>query len=377
MKRIFIVCFILSSYFLFSDVIARIPFYVTEDNIMIAQGIVNSVNGYYVFDTGANVFLTKSNIDSLPVMQRRTNLNIVGSSLRTRVHTLSGFSISGVNVNGDFPIISTDESDISIYNAGVIPMSAFNDYITEISFSTSSIILRNEVPEYFDSWVPMVEVRNNCPGFLIRVNGRDVPVLLDTGSDESFVFPSEDEFLSDSIKVQVSEKDKNNNRRPYDDFYYNQFKTVEFLGITLDDKIFQIDTKTDIITVGTKALKFFDFVLDYNEQKIYYKYNGSENLFDILLSSKLISLGILNVEHSSVDNAHRVSRISEGSPAWLAGIRIGDKILEINGITNEYFSLNILKNIFSTPLVDSEIKITIERGEDKKEIVVSPAVLLE
>lgn len=98
-------------------------------------------------------------------------------------------------------------------------------------------------------------------------------------------------------------------------------------------------------SIGSDIMKRFDVIIDYrgNEMLLkpndFYKDEFKYNLSGIDLTTPLPDVPLFEV-----------AKIRKGSPAWIAGLEVGDQIVNINGIeTSEYSLSNIVEMLQSRP----------------------------
>jgi len=98
-------------------------------------------------------------------------------------------------------------------------------------------------------------------------------------------------------------------------------------------------------SIGADIIKRFDVVFDYRGKEVLLKPNDffkdefKYNLSGIDLTTPLPDIPLF-----------QVAKIRKGSPAWIAGLEVGDQIVNINGIeTSEYSLSNIVEMLQSKP----------------------------
>lgn len=96
-------------------------------------------------------------------------------------------------------------------------------------------------------------------------------------------------------------------------------------------------------SIGADILKRFNIVFDYHGQEMLlrpnsdYKSEFKYNLSGIDITTPIPDLPL-----------YEVTKIRKGSPAWIAGLEVGDQIVSINGIeTSEYSLSNIVQMLQS------------------------------
>jgi hypothetical protein len=116
-------------------------------------------------------------------------------------------------------------------------------------------------------------------------------------------------------------------------------------------------------TIGSQLLSRFNLFIDYNNKQFYLKPNGNfKNRFKYNVAGIEISQIIPFIPQTEV------WLVWENSPAYNAGIRVGDQIIEINGQKAFQYNINEIKYIFETPS-SKPLKLVV--GRDGKEISLS------
>lgn len=112
-------------------------------------------------------------------------------------------------------------------------------------------------------------------------------------------------------------------------------------------------------TIGSQMLSRFNFFLDYNRKKFYFKPNGNfRNRFLYNIA------GIEIIQITPYLTLSEVMDVWSGSPAELAGVQKGDHIIEVNG--NKAFDMTVseIRKIFYTPS-KTPLKLTLMRGNNE------------
>ncbi|MEI8272797.1 MAG: aspartyl protease family protein [Paludibacter sp.] len=116
-------------------------------------------------------------------------------------------------------------------------------------------------------------------------------------------------------------------------------------------------------TIGSQLLSRFNLIFDYNQKKLYFKPNENFN--------RRYSYNIAGIEIVQLTlflPITEVLTVWAGSPAALAGVFPGDKILEINGERAISMSINEIRKIFETP---SKLPLKLILMRESKEIPLS------
>jgi C-terminal processing protease CtpA/Prc len=120
-------------------------------------------------------------------------------------------------------------------------------------------------------------------------------------------------------------------------------------------------------SVGADVLKRFTVVFDYHRGEMilrpnsFFKDDFTYNLSGIDLTTPFPDIPI-----------YQVTKIRRGSPAWIAGLEVGDQIVTINGIeTSEYELSNLVQ------MLQSRAGRTIRVGVKREDQVIQAKFTLE
>jgi hypothetical protein len=120
-------------------------------------------------------------------------------------------------------------------------------------------------------------------------------------------------------------------------------------------------------SIGADVLKRFTVVFDYDRGEMLIKPNGYfKDKFKYNLSGVDITTPYPDVP------VYQVTKIRKGSPAWIAGLEVGDQIMTINGIeTAEYSLTNLIQ------LLQSKVGRTLRVGVRREDQVFQAKFTLE
>lgn len=390
------------------------------NNLIVIPVSINGVELSFILDTGVSkpiIFNFLNSLDSLQIKNSETIfLRGLGEDkpVKALKSTNNIFKIgNAINVNQDLYAIYNAKLNfaprLGIPIHGIIGYDFFKDLIVEVHYGRQFIKVIN--PTDFNNNkckkcdVLPLEFFNNKPylNINVKLNGRDVPVklLIDSGgSDSLWLF--EDEMLN----IQVT-----NN-------YFH-----DFLGHGLSGTIYGKRSKVESVSVGRfvfnnanvafpdaksinhvkhfkgrngslagNILKRFNLIFDYHNKRVlfkksrYYKDDFSYNKSGIelmhdglrLVTQKHRSIRQARVITTNVDDstpvinnqvdyklvlkpAYSISELREKSPAYNAGLKVGDIILVINNKKVEEFTLQEIMQKFYGKAGEL-IKIKIDRN---------------
>jgi len=110
-------------------------------------------------------------------------------------------------------------------------------------------------------------------------------------------------------------------------------------------------------SIGADILKRFTVVFDYDRGEMLIKPNGYfKNEFKYNLSGIDVTTPYPDVP------VYQVTKIRKGSPAWIAGLEIGDQLVTINGIETSEFSLSNLVQMLQSK-VGRTMRVGVKRDD--------------
>lgn len=158
-----------------------------------------------------------------------------------------------------------------------------------------------------------------------------------------------------------------NNVAPIID-YPMENSTAQLAGLQSGDKIIKVNGKTihyktDLDDALAKC--------DGEDLIVVVERNGEEQTYTFAPKEEKYNYTGIAISTAGEANTE-IAAISYNSPAALQGLEVGDVILEINDVEVKDDTQKLIEEINTTQ--GEEIKFTIQRGEDIKEIFVTPEV---
>jgi len=115
-------------------------------------------------------------------------------------------------------------------------------------------------------------------------------------------------------------------------------------------------------TIGSQLLSRFNLFIDYGDRKFYFKPNSN---FRNRYSYNIAGIEIIQI--TPYVTLSEVLDVWKNSPAEIAGVKKGDRILEINGTRAFELTLSEIRKVFETPS-KAPLKLILKR--DDQEIIV-------
>jgi hypothetical protein len=364
---------------------AEVPFE-NYNNLIVIKGVVNNrLPLNFIFDTGVHtsIITDKSLSDLMQVKyDRMFTMSGIGEHKQFNVYLANGVSIDFPDLEGrSLNMLVLEEDYLLLRNYlgtpihGILGTDLIQNLVTTIDYENRKLIF--QTPESFKPSrkaisIPIV-IHDSKPYIILPVTLLDgtkleAKLLIDTGAShalllELFAEPKikiQDNFintilgrgLAGTIEGWIGRVNKV-------DIGNTSFKNVLtfFTDTNSYNKNYVLAGRNG--TVGGELLGRFKVTIDYAHQKVYFERNANYKKpfeynmagFDIIGSGDLFDkIEIVNV--------------IEKSPAYIAGMRIGDIIIQINGLAGKSLTVNEFNNILrSRP--GKSLRLIVMRGKQK------------
>lgn len=375
----------------------KIPFELSH-NLIIVDVVFNGVNLKMIADTGAS----KSIVFSLPnnesMVLKETNLiTITGAGISEKVEGYLSKNNTlevGKYRDSNFEAIFVFDRDISLVNRlgipinGILGSSFFKDYLIELDYQRMNIILHksNKLKKKDSYAVSKIEINNDRPyiylNTIIDKDEINLKLLYDTGLSDGLWL-----FENDSLKCNSYYFEDYLGKGLSGDIYgkKSRVKEVKLEGNLLSNVLVSYPEKSffDISIpmqnrngfLGGEVIKRFNWILDYENQKVYFKKNSLFNKpFEYNMAGievqhsgfqfvkekvqNAFSTNVISFEKNTTQDTYsnyfkyelkpnfEIYSIRKNSPAALAGLEVGDIILRINNYTSHNLSIQRIVDLF-------------------------------
>jgi hypothetical protein len=358
------------------------------NNLIILPGRINNSDTlYFILDTGLKTsILSELDRDETLDLEQAREIRLMGlgkGSPAEAIHSAGNeLEVGGmVFRDQDFIILSSNVLGLSRKMGtrihGILSMQAFYGFIVEIDYERKILSLippdkfnpaaRDKfaaVPMQMESGKPFLVVtliRNDGKTYPVKLlldSGASNALWLDTGTLGDYTVPETSRYchlgcgISGDVQGLIS-RVKRVMIGPYE---------LENVLVSYPDSI--AIARQEPVTgrngsLGSEILKRFTLVLDFPGRFIYLRPNKAfHQEFHHDMSGMEVMAEVPDRP------GYIVSRVREGSPAWIAGIRTGDRILTINNSPVHRLSLDdIYRNLAGTP--GRKVRMVILRGEEK------------
>jgi hypothetical protein len=359
-------------------------------NLMIVPVFINGSDTLkFILDTGVShtmITSLKGSYGATFNYAREINLMGLGNGDEiTAYHSFGNLiempGVIGYNHN---VIILKDEFDfisqgLGTQIHGLLGFDVFNSFTVEIDYKTRKLTLYD--PEFYQRRrrekdvkkmdVVNMEIVRRKPFIYAKVedefgNKQDSKLLVDSGASHSLTL-----FTSGSNKIEVPD----NSIYSYigvglsgDIYgYIGRAKTFEIgryrfkrpLVTFPEEASVQISNyeKDRSGSIGADILKRFTVIFDYKRGEMLIKPNSNyKSEFKYNLSGIDLTTPFPDIP------VYQVTKIRKGSPAWIAGLEVGDQIVTINGVETSEYSLSNLVQLLQSK-AGRTLKVGVKRQE--------------
>ena len=332
------------------------------------KGEVNGNPVQFCFDTGSMFsVLTRQTVQKLglQLMPPHTNAYFYVSEGKQQHFDITEECTLKVGpFEGPFNFAVLDFPDLAEADC-ILAWSVVTNRIVSIDAMSGGVSFREKVPPVAADWphLPAVMVYTGLALKIPHENGTSGLLLVDTGIDRGVALPpkawSEWQKAHPNAPLTLEAE-----YTPSDGFYICEeawADSISFGPITLKNVPVQQagPSNPEILgkqyegTIGLEALKRMELVVDAPHEVAYWKLHKST-----YSSYSYNRLGaVFPADTNQLDNG--VARVIKGSPAYTAGVRDGDVLLDADGIKASGWNSGWLDR-FNLP-ASTKLKLTLDR----------------
>ncbi|MEA5459208.1 aspartyl protease family protein [Arcicella sp. LKC2W] len=367
--------------------ITRIPFEFQANLVIVPVKVNNSDTLRFILDTGvSSIILTDANIVQQQRMKYTRNVSIAGvgegNSIEAGIvldNTITMGEMIGYRQN--LVVIKDDVLKLSEFVGrpvhGIIGYEIFNRFAVTIDFSTNELILEN--PEHYKykpskgerfpitieenkpylSTIELINDTQNLPLKVILDTGAGHAISLDANQKNSIPMPEK------IVKAQLGRGlsgiiNGNLGRIPM--LKIGKFEIKNLVASFPDSASYRIrgvDLTERQGNIGCEFLRRFKVTFNYRDQYIVLKpiNRRMKEPFEHNMS------GIELMARGEDYHEFMVDRIIENSPAELAGLQQGDRVIFINNKSSKDVTISEIYKIFQKG-EGKPINLMVKRGND-------------
>ncbi len=365
----------------------ELPFQFKNGFIILDLVFDNKVPMKFIFDTGAEyTIITQKEIPDILGIEYTKEYRIMGSDMKTELvaYLARGVSFSHKDFEAykqDIFVLKEDYfhfdefTGLNIY--GIIGANFFRNLVLEINYKRQIItfyrpdqfkIQNRKGFSEFDISIYRGKPYLNCE--LEILDGQVLPIklLIDTGASLGLLLHSDSTGILQTPSNAIPGHIGNGlggqlkgflgrvNRLQLNEFHFDSFITsFQEINETLDTSL--LNSRNGLI--GNPLLSRFTIIIDYIRNKMYlkpiYKYNKGFT-YD--------RSGLNLMADGDFLESFVVHNVISNSPADLAGLRKGDRLISFNRLGARLYSLSRINAILRKK-PGKKIRVKIRRGEEK------------
>lgn len=350
-----------------NDRYAEIPFTLINNLIVIDVVLNDQLPLRFIVDTGVrNVIITEKKITDLieADYSRTINLRGAGEAELVKAYVSNSVSISTTGLrseNHSMLILEEDYLRLVEYVGekihGIIGYELFSNYVVNIDYDEQ--ILRIIHPDIFrkprhgyrdisitvEDTKPYINTRmlqknkNPQPLKLLIDTGASQALLLEKSSDPDIYIPDKNIYtsLGRGLSGEVTGHIARVNYFSVSDFCFKE--VVTSFPDDINYNTYSLETERNG-TLGGDILSRFNVYLDYQNEVMYLrKGHRYSKDFDFDMSG-------LTIKTSYWHPYFEVAHVREGSAGALAGIKVGDMLIKVNGMKTSMVQLSTVIKLF-------------------------------
>ena len=308
---------------------------------------INGTQYKFMFDTGAFTIIPKHLIKELNLKALNKKIDIVdaaGEKDILKLYTLPSLNMGGIEFN-NFSVAAEDFSDKFPTSClgfdGIIGYSFLKDLVLKLDYEEEKIYLSDRPLPHSGYNATKIQFETRyAPMVAFNFGFGDVWIGLDTGKNDGIlignakaakIFSQNKYKARKTVGIFSSTFTGVGENRLRETFVVKDFR----VGKKIKVASFPIDTDdSGQLLVGNDFMKHFSIIIDFKRKKAYFK----------ALSKTLLSQEFPNDYGFSFfydeEESLFISAIEENSPADRSGLKLGDKVLELDGIDTLNFRPN-------------------------------------
>ena len=315
--------------------------------IPIVDVFIDGKNYKFMFDTGAFTIIPKKLKNKLNLQALNTKIDIVdaaGEKDKLKLYTLPHLNMGGIDFY-DFTVAVEDFSDKFPSSClgfdGIIGYSFLRNLVLKLDYEHKKLYLSDRPMQHTGYNATKIKFETRyAPLVKFDFGFGDVMMGIDTGKNDGILigdstvskkFLEKDYPSRKTVGIFSSTFSGVGENRLRETFVVKEFYFAK--KIKVDSFAVDIDNSGQFL-VGNEFLKNFSIIIDFKRKKAYFKELKSKHLVQGFEDDFGFSF-FYNEEQSLF-----ISALEENSPAQKAGLKLGDKVLELDGIDTLNFDAN-------------------------------------
>lgn len=365
----------------------KIPFKKINNLIVVPVMLENKLPLHFILDTGVRTAILTDRVysDLLDINYiRKYTIRGAGNSKVVEAYIASDVSLHlpGIEGNG-FSIFVLEEdylklsSQLGVEVDGILGYEFFNRFVVKIDYSNDILTVYNPgVYKPSRAYKKMkLEIEDTKPYLVAKIKERSgskkksLRLMLDTGASHALLLHQDAENKRFNLPEKTIFGSLGRGLGGEVQGHVGRIQSLEFKDFCFEQVLtsFPMDSSYGHAsdwddrggTLGGSLLNRFNVVLDYPGEAVYFKKNsGYRNPF---VFSKT---GLVIVAEGKELNSFKIQEVREGSPADMAGIKAGDKLLRINGQNAQFFTLSTILDLFDKR-EGKKMRLLMKRGNEE------------
>lgn len=249
--------------------------------------------------------------------------------------------------------------------AGLVGFSVFRDCALTVDYPAELVLLGGEA--FGGGEAVKLSPLSNVAETRISVNGRQMPAIIDTGAEDGFNIPASRLSVSEFRFAPVPLRLATSMTRTFRQQTGRLAGMVRLGPHAFSDPIVSCDEP--FVTIGAEVMRRFRVTLDQRSGQAFFHVPDGRGA--ATFESEPIRMSGVSLEQRRDD--WRVADVVPDSPAEHAGVRVGDRVIQIDGVDPQLTPRDALRALLRT---SNPLRLTVERDGRRLGFVVPIRVMV-